>query len=71
MLLDHPVIAKPATNKLGSGRRTRPRAKELFSEILASLTLGKSGELTWREITAKEKFAYLLTEDAGERPEND
>ena len=69
LLLSHPSMAKPATNMLGSGRRTRPRTKDLFSEILASLLSGKTGEATWGEITAKDKFAYLLSDDAGERLE--
>ena len=63
LLLSHPSVAKPATNKLGSGRRSRPRTKELFSAIMDLLLTGKSADEAWEAITKIDKYKYLVTDD--------
>lgn len=67
LLLEHPSIAKPAANKLGAGRRSRPRTKELFTLVFDALTSGKSSEETWAEIVRLERYAYLVTDDLTEK----
>lgn len=67
LLLKHPTIAMPAANKLGAGRRSRPRAKEIFSLALKLLQAGKSSDEAWAEIVAQEKYAYLATDDHEEK----
>jgi len=63
LLISHPAVAKPAANKLGAGRRSRPRTKELFTAILESLADGNSSEEAWTKITQVDRFAYLVTDD--------
>jgi hypothetical protein len=67
LLIAHPVIAKPAANRLGAGRRSRPRSKELFTRILRLLLDGKSIVDVWQEVSTEERFAYLATADLEDR----
>lgn len=67
LLLTHPAIARPAANKLGSGRRSRPRTKELFSRILALLSEGKTKDEVWSAVSTDDRYAYLATDDLEDR----
>ena len=67
LILDHPVIAKPAVHKLGSGGRNRPRMMNLFDRMFDSFWANMSREDVWSKITEEKEFAFLITEDDKQR----
>jgi hypothetical protein len=63
MMIDHPVLGKPATHKFGSGGRTRRRMVLLYDKMLDLLTADKTPETAWAEIVANPDFSFLATDD--------
>lgn len=53
VLINHPVIVKPATHKLGTGGRTRPKMLKLFDDLLELVADQKADpEAAWVSLTA-------------------
>jgi Protein of unknown function DUF262/HNH endonuclease len=63
MILDHPVLGKPATHRLGSGGRTRRRMVTLYDGLLDRLLDGDDPSEVWAEMTGRSDFAFLLTDE--------
>lgn len=63
LLMDHPVLSKPAVHKLGSGGRSRKRMVQLYDRILDLLSDGKSTDETWATIISEVEFKFLATDD--------
>jgi hypothetical protein len=69
LILEHPVIAKPALHKLGTGGRSRPRMIALFSRILDLLIAGKSKDDVWATVTGDPDFQFLAADDQEQQKE--
>ncbi|MBZ9771319.1 DUF262 domain-containing protein [Mesorhizobium sp. CO1-1-8] len=63
MIMDHPVLGKPATHRLGSGGRTRRRMMLLYDRMLYILGTGTPPDEAWRVIIGEPDFAFLASED--------
>lgn len=64
MIMDHPVLGKPATHRLGSGGRTRRRMMLLYDRMLYLLSVGTAPDEAWTYIIGEPDFAFLASEDA-------
>ncbi len=69
LILDHPVLIKPATHKLGSGGRTRRRMVLLYERIFKLLTAGVSHEEAWKKIILEADFKFLASDDHEQKQE--
>jgi len=63
LLIDRPVLSKPAVHKLGSGGRSRKRMVQLYDRMLALLEAGNSTDDTWTTIISEAEFKFLATDD--------
>ena len=63
LLMEHPVLSKPAVHKLGSGGRSRKRMVQLYDRMLDLLDSGKSTNETWTTIVSEDEFKFLATDD--------
>lgn len=52
LMLDHPSLIRPATNKLGSGNRTRKRMVSILNEALELIASNDDLETVWSLLTA-------------------
>ncbi len=61
LMLAHPIIIKPPTNKLGSGKRTRPRMVALLHRALEIISQNPNITKAWVEL--KDEFPHLAREE--------
>ncbi len=64
IIMAHPAFVHPPKNALGSGKRTRARMVELFSQTLSHLEGGMTADEAWASLIAEEKFGYLVAAEA-------
>ncbi|TPK97232.1 DUF262 domain-containing protein [Mesorhizobium sp. B2-4-12] len=64
MIMEHPVLGKPATHRLGSGGRTRRRMMLLYDKMLNVLSAGTSPDKAWTLIIDESEFSFLASEDS-------
>ncbi|MCW5738090.1 MAG: DUF262 domain-containing protein [Enhydrobacter sp.] len=69
LILAHPVVAKPAAHKLGSGGRTRLRMVTLYGRLLDLLSAGATAEEAWSSIVVDPDYVFLAADDAEEKNE--
>jgi hypothetical protein len=63
LILQHPVVMRPPTHKLGSGGRTRARSMLLFARIFDLLSEGRTADDVWIPITTKPDFMFLKPDE--------
>ena len=69
LIIDHPVIVKPALHKLGTGGRTRPRMVALFEKILDLLSKQNDTKKVWDLVIAMPEFEFLLSDHKDQQRE--
>ncbi|GBF25274.1 hypothetical protein MnTg02_00304 [bacterium MnTg02] len=67
MILDHPILSKPAVHKLGSGGRSRKRMTLLYQRMLELLSAGSAPKASWETIIKEADFAFLATDDQDQK----
>ena len=64
LLLDHPVVVKPAAHKLGSGTRTRSKMLAILGRSLELLTDNPDVDAAWEKLS--EEFVHLASDEEDE-----
>lgn len=64
VLLNHPVVVKPAAHKLGSGDRTRSKMVSILSRLLDLLVANPDTEIAWQQLCTD--FPHLKTDEEDE-----
>ncbi|MGE0023635.1 MAG: HNH endonuclease family protein [Hyphomicrobium sp.] len=65
LILDHPVLVKPAAHTLGSGARTRGTMITLFERTLEILTEKPDADKAWKSLTRE--FSHLADDDRDDK----
>jgi Protein of unknown function DUF262/HNH endonuclease len=68
LILEHPVVVKPAAHKLGSGARTRAKMVLLFERAIAILSQNPDLDKAWRKLVSE--FPHLADDDKDEKDES-
>lgn len=68
LFLDHPVLAKPASHKLGSGARTRRRMVLLYERVFDLLSTNDAD--VWGSIISEPGFEFLASDDYQQKQES-